>query len=127
MSEDPIITPEEFLSDTCDFCGRENWQHTERQSVHGDKDLLPCLEMFIDHIGQHVWDREADEDGNCKRCGKPLVNHIVFERISTKVMNKEIWDRSPVAFLYPKKELPCEVVSEEGPLIGRTPSKRVGT
>lgn len=111
---------DEILSATCEHCDEPHWKHVSRRNEIG-LDILPCLPMVIDYVGKERWYRFADEYDNCLKCGKPLYNHFVFERAATRVMGSTIWDRSPVAFLFPRKELSCAVVSEEGPLLGRVP------
>lgn len=76
------------LNEDCKFCGKELWTHTHRQSPHGI-DLMPCDQKFRDMCLKFVgynYDELANETGECKECGKPLINHFVFQRLGMQMM-----------------------------------------
>lgn len=117
---------DEYLQSTCTDCGQPIWMHVCRRM--GDLvDVLPCVDMLIDYYGEEKWREEADEFDLCRQCGKPIINHLVFERPAFKAMGKIIWMRKPeVMIVFPCAQISCHLVTDE-PLLGRVPPARVET
>lgn len=109
-----------YLHENCVDCGEPFWMHVCRRE--GDLvDILPCLEMLIDYVGEAKWLENADELGLCRKCGKSLRNHLVFERPGIKVLGKTLWMRKPeIMIVFPCAELPCHLVTDEV-FLGRSP------
>lgn len=108
------------LSSVCGFCGKEAWQHVQRRSARGI-DILPCLEMAKDLL-KSDFKKRADKDGNCKLCGKPLMNHWEYERMRINALGTDIVPKG-VSILFPCKEIECGMVPKEEPVSNDIPLK----
>lgn len=101
------------LSDVCKHCGKEVWQHVQRRSVRG-LDIFPCVQ-WVRSMMKRDYKKRADKDGNCKLCGKPLLNHWEYERISFHIMDKLIVARGD-NILFPAREIECGMVPRDEPI-----------